>query len=255
MNLTIDIGNTRAKIALFDGNEPVSEDKFEVKELPQRLRDTIDRHRPERAAYCSVGNDSPEIERALQALPCPLLHVTGTTPAPVHVGYRTPGTLGADRLAAVVGAVTLMPGTDLLVIDAGTCITYDFVDAKGNYLGGNISPGVEMRFEALHVRTARLPHIGAEGDIPDLGYDTETAIRSGVVRGIGYELQGFIRHWQKRYPELRTFLTGGDRYVFSDALRKDILTDSHLLARGLNRLLTDNALPDRKQETGATRRY
>lgn len=241
MNLTIDIGNTRAKIALFDGENLVSEDKFEVGELPRRLRQAVVAYRPEQAAYCCVGSESSEMTEVLQDLPCPLLHVTGTTPSPVRVGYRTPETLGADRLAAVVGAVTLMPHTALLVIDAGTCITYDFVDAGANYLGGNISPGVEMRLEALHMRTAHLPHVGAEGTVPDLGYDTETAIRSGVVRGIGYELQGFIRHWQKRYPALRTFLTGGDRYVFSDALRKDILTDSHLLARGLNRLLLDAA--------------
>lgn len=239
MNLTIDIGNTRAKTALFDGDVFVAEERFNVKELPLRLREVAEQYSPERAAYCSVGADNIETETALQTLPCPLLHVTGNTPAPVRVCYRTPETLGADRLAAVVGAVTLMPKTDLLVIDAGTCITYDLVDASGNYLGGNISPGVEMRLEALHMRTARLPHIGTDGDTPDLGYDTETAIRSGVVRGIGYELQGCIRHWQKRYPLLRTFLTGGDRYVFSEALRKDILTDSHLLARGLNRLLCD----------------
>ena len=175
-----------------------------------------------------------EIERA----GCPVLHVTGETPAPVKVAYRTPATLGADRLAAVVGAVTLVPQTDLMVIDAGTCITYDFVDAAGLYVGGNISPGVEMRLEALHARTARLPRIDVDGgEVPDLGYDTDTAIRAGVVRGIGYELQGCIRHHQKRFPNLKIFLTGGDRYAFSDALRRNILTDSHLVARGLNRLL------------------
>ena len=102
---------------------------------------------------------------------------------------------------------------------------------------GNISPGVEMRLEALHNCTARLPRIEADGDTPDIGHDTETAIRAGVVRGIGYELQGCIRHWQKRHPDLRIFLTGGDRFTFSDALRKNILTDSHLVARGLNKLL------------------
>jgi len=134
--------------------------------------------------------------------------------------------------------VTLVPQTDLMVIDAGTCITYDFVDARGHYVGGNISPGVEMRLEALHARTARLPRIDVDGgEVPDLGYDTDTAIRAGVVRGIGYELQGCIRHHQKRYPNLKIFLTGGDRYAFSDALRRNILTDSHLVARGLNRLL------------------
>lgn len=237
MNLTIDIGNTRTKVAAFDGDEFVAEEKFEHDCAAQVAR-LIKHYRPERLAWCSVGADDADLMREIEAMDCPVLHVTGETPAPVKVAYRTPATLGADRLAAVVGAVTLVPQTDLMVIDAGTCITYDFVDARGLYVGGNISPGVEMRLEALHARTARLPRIDVDGgEVPDLGYDTDTAIRAGVVRGIGYELQGCIRHHQKRYPNLKIFLTGGDRYAFSDALRRNILTDSHLVARGLNRLL------------------
>ena len=236
MNLTVDIGNTRTKIAVFNGEHFVCEEKFE-EAAPQHLLDMVALYSPDKLAYCSVGSGQPAFETALQELSCPVLHVTGETPAPVTVHYRTPHTLGADRLAAVVGAITLQPETDLLVIDAGTCITYDLVDAAGNYLGGNISPGVEMRLEALHTRTARLPRTEADGETPDLGYDTETAIRAGVVRGIGYELQGCIRHWQKRYPTLRIFLTGGNRYAFSNAVRHNILTDSHLVARGLNHLL------------------
>lgn len=241
MNLTIDIGNTRAKTGLFEGDVLVAEERFEVKDLPRRLLQMTGRYCIERAAYCSVRADDAETEAALAALPCPLLHVTGCTPAPVRVCYRTPATLGADRLAAVVGAVTLMPQTDLLVVDAGTCITYDLVDAAGNYLGGNISPGVEMRLEALHARTARLPRVAADGDVPGLGYDTETAIRSGVVRGAGYEIQGCVRHWRELYPALCVFLTGGDRAVLGEMLHGDFHTDSHLLARGLNRLLCDAA--------------
>lgn len=236
MNLTIDIGNTRTKIALFDGETFVREEKFENTDA-EHLLNVVKEKKAEGLAFCSVAAENPLLVEALKQLPYPVLEVKGTTPAPVTVAYRTPETLGADRLAAVVGAVTLKPQTDLLVVDAGTCITYDFVDATGNYLGGNISPGVEMRLEALHNCTARLPRIEADGDTPDIGHDTETAIRAGVVRGIGYELQGCIRHWQKRHPDLRIFLTGGDRFTFSDALRKNILTDSHLVARGLNKLL------------------
>ncbi len=236
MNLTIDIGNTRTKAAVFEDDRVVFEEKFE-NFGPHRLCELVSRYHPERLAYCTVASADAALEAAFRKLSCPVLHVTGKTPSPVKVRYRTPATLGADRLAAVVGAVTLQPAQDLLVIDAGTCITYDLVEASGCYLGGNISPGVEMRLEALHARTARLPRVGVDGDTPDLGYDTETAIRAGVVRGIGYELQGCIRHWQKRYPHIRIFLTGGDRFAFSDAVRQHILTDSHLLARGLNRLL------------------
>ncbi len=238
MNLTVDIGNTRTKVAVFDGDRFVVEDKFEECG-GQRLAEMIAYYAPQRIAYCSVAAENSAAEVQICSLGCPVLKVTGQTPAPVKVNYRTPQTLGADRLAAVVGAVTLRPQTDLLVIDAGTCITYDLVEASGVYLGGNISPGVEMRLEALHSRTARLPRVEADGDTPDLGVDTETAIRAGVVRGIGYELQGCIRHWQKRYPNLRIFLTGGDRYAFSEAVKQNILTDSHLVARGLNRLLLE----------------
>lgn len=236
MNLTIDIGNTRMKVAVFDGDRLVVEQGFEESD-PRHIRHMVERYRPERIAHCTVAAENPAINAVLDDLGLPVLHVTGCTPAPVSVGYRTPHTLGADRLAAVVGAAALQPNTDLLVIDAGTCITYDFITADGHYLGGNISPGVEMRLEALHARTARLPRIEADGDTPDVGYDTTTAIRAGVVRGIGYELQGCIRHWQKRHARLKIFLTGGDRYAFSDAVRVNLLTDSHLVARGLNRLL------------------
>ncbi len=240
MNMTIDIGNTRTKVAVFDGSTFVMEEKFEDAPVGH-IKDMAERYKPACVAYCSVAAEVHGMEELLAALPCPVLRVTGETPSPVQVCYRTPATLGADRLAAVVGAVTLQPATDLLVIDAGTCITYDLVEASGRYVGGNISPGVEMRLDALHVRTARLPRVEADGDVPELGYDTATAIRAGVVRGIGYELQGCIRHWQKRYPELRIFLTGGDRYAFSEAVRQNLLTDSHLVARGLNRLLMDMA--------------
>lgn len=204
MNLTIDIGNTRTKIALFDGETFVREEKFENTDT-EHLLNVVKEKKAEGLAFCSVAAENPLLVEALKQLPYPVLEVKGTTPAPVTVAYRTPETLGADRLAAVVGAVTLKPQTDLLVVDAGTCITYDFVDAAGNYLGGNISPGVEMRLEALHNCTARLPRIEADGDTPDIGHDTETAIRAGVVRGIGYELQGCIRHWQKDTPTYAFF--------------------------------------------------
>ena len=156
MNLTIDIGNTRTKIALFDGETFVREEKFENTDA-EHLLNVVKEKEAEGLAFCSVAAENPLLVEALKQLPYPVLEVKGTTPAPVTVAYRTPETLGADRLAAVVGAVTLKPQTDLLVVDAGTCITYDFVDAAGNYLGGNISPGVEMRLEALHNCTARLP--------------------------------------------------------------------------------------------------
>lgn len=240
MNLAVDIGNTCTKVTAFAAAEPRFTERCEG-QVAERLRNLLSTLEVEAIACSCVGETDDEVLSVLRQHPAPLLLVTGETPAPVRIGYETPASLGADRLAAVVGAVTLYPETDLLVIDAGTCITYDLVTAAGEYLGGNISPGAQMRLEALHTRTARLPLVAAEGEVTDLGHNTEQAIRTGVVRGIGYELQGCIRHWQKRYPALRVLLTGGDGYIFSEAIRRDLLTDPHLVARGLNRLLAYNA--------------
>ena len=140
----------------------------------------------------------------------------------------------------MVGAQLLQPGKDLLVIDAGTCLTYEFIDAQGNYHGGNIAPGKLMRFKALHSYTAKLPLIEAEGNIPELGYNTETAIRSGVIKGMEFEISGYITHLQKKYPELLVFLTGGDEFSFDTNLKNIIFADKFLVLKGLNRILEYN---------------
>lgn len=235
MNLTLDIGNTRTKLNLFDGEEPVYEEVLS-EDLNVALERITAQFHPEHCVWCNVSGDDEEIERALSVLPCPVIHLTGTTEVPLTVCYQTRNTLGADRLAAVLGATALYPQTSLLVIDAGTCITYDLVDALGNYLGGNISPGLEMRLKALHQFTARLPQVAAEGDLPDVGINTETAIRCGVVKGMIYEIEGYATHLQQEYPDLRIFFTGGSNFGFSEAFEEQLLTDRYLVARGLNRL-------------------
>ena len=238
MNLIIEQGNTSSKVAVF--NEGRVEASFVYKRFGVSvIAPLLERYAFSKGILSTVIDRDEELIAFLRERLPRFVFLDERVALPIRVDYQTPETLGKDRLAAVVGAVTLQPKTDLLVIDAGTCITYDLVDAAGNYLGGNISPGVEMRLEALHCRTALLPRVDADGPTPDLGYDTLTAIRAGVVRGIGYELQGCIRHWQKRYPNLRIFLTGGDRFAFSEAVRQNLLTDSHLVARGLNRLLRE----------------
>ena len=237
MNLTLDIGNTRAKLILFDGDRPVHEEILSG-DLKEALKNVAERFHPENCAWCNVSGNDEEIAQALQVLPCPKVHLTGMSAVPLNVCYQTRNTLGADRLAAVLGATALCPKTPLLVIDAGTCITYDLVDAQGNYLGGNISPGLEMRFKALEHYTARLPKVEAEGDLPEVGINTETAIRCGVVRGLLYEIEGYAAHLQQKHPHLQVFLTGGSNFNFSESFRKQLLTDAYLVARGLNRLLS-----------------
>ena len=132
------------------------------------------------------------------------------------------------------------PNTDLLIIDAGTCITYEVIDARGNYWGGNIAPGMQMRLRALHEFTARLPLVDPEGEVPGMGYSTETAIRSGVLRGMKYEIEGYIKSMRSKFPRLQVFLTGGNRINFDEDIKNLVFTDKYIVPRGLNKILDYN---------------
>ena len=244
MNLIIDIGNTVAKIAVFDGEEPM-DIVYDSNRTLEHLEGICARYPVERAIVATVVDLTEEVERRLQALPCPLLRLGPDTPLPVENLYETPGTLGYDRMAAVVGACARMPGKDILVIDAGTCITYEFVDAAGRYHGGNISPGLHMRFHALHRFTGRLPLVEAKGRNEPMGKDTETAIRAGVLQGIRYEMEGYIRTMKEKYPGLLVFLTGGDEFSFDTNIKSIIFADKFLVLKGLNRILAYNYNNDR----------
>ena len=190
--------------------------------------------------WASVISLSEEVQQQLQQLPFPMMELTYQTPIPIRNLYRTPQTLGVDRLAAVIAAYTAKPHSPALVIDAGTCITYDFIDEHGQYQGGNISPGMEMRFKALHEFTSKLPKVEASGETPSYGYSTETAIRSGVIRGIEHEISGYIQHLKKNYPLLLVFLTGGNEFSFDTNLKSGIFADGFLVLKGLNRILDYN---------------
>jgi type III pantothenate kinase len=190
--------------------------------------------------WASVISLSEEVKHQLQQLPFPMMEFTYQTPIPIRNLYRTPQTLGVDRLAAVIAAYTTQPHHPALVIDAGTCITYDFIDKHGQYQGGNISPGMEMRLKALHEFTSKLPKIEASGETPLYGYSTETAIRSGVIRGIEHEISGYIQHLKKNYPSLLVFLTGGNDFSFDTNLKSGIFADGFLVLKGLNRILDYN---------------
>ena len=239
MNLAIDIGNTVAKLALFDNGELV-----EVLSSSNHSLDCLamlcQKYPVERAVMESVIKVSRTIRRQLAKIEVPVLELTYRTPVPINNRYRTPETLGMDRLAAVVGANSLMPGKDILVIDAGTAVTYEFIDADANYWGGNISPGIYTRFKALNACCDKLPLIDKEGDDIDMGYDTETAIRAGVIKGMQYEMMGYIELMRKKYPNLLVFLTGGDRFSFDDSLKSIIFADRFLVLKGLNTILEYN---------------
>ena len=170
-------------------------------------------------------------------------YFTPDTPLPVIIDYRSPKTLGSDRIAAVIGARAEAPDRDILVIDAGTCITYDMITATGHFLGGNIAPGIKMRLRSMNKFTEKLPVVEKNGDTPLLGYDTETAMRSGAILGACYEIEGYISSLRQEYPELLIFLTGGDAFLLADKLKTSIFVDDCIVLKGLNRILYHNVYP------------
>jgi type III pantothenate kinase len=239
VNLIIDIGNTTCKMAVFEqGN--IRETFRCSNQCLEELPAICSRYPIRKGILSSVITVSGTIRKQLAELPFPVLEFTWQTPVPIRNLYDTPQTLGMDRLAAVVAAYTVKPNCPALVIDAGTCITYDFIDEHGQYLGGNISPGMDMRFKALHAFTSKLPQVSASGETPAYGKSTETAIRSGVIRGIEHEMWGYIGQLRKNYPSLLVFLTGGNEFSFDTSVKSGIFADGFLVLKGLNRILEYN---------------
>lgn len=241
MNLIIDIGNTCVKLACFnDGNiiECIRVDRIDAK---VGLRDFCKKYHFSKGIYSTVTDLDPEFVLEINKLSFPVMAlVSGKTSIPLVNHYLTPFTLGADRLAAVVGANYLKPNCNVLVIDVGTCITFDFVSAQGVYEGGNISLGPTMRFLALHEHTAKLPLVERKGVASILGNTTEVAIRSGVVQGIKYEIEGYVQSFLEKYPDLFVYLTGGVHMNLHFSEKMPIFANDFIVLIGLNRILEYN---------------
>ena len=239
MNLIVDIGNTSAKLAVFENGELKESVRCSNQTL-EALPALCQKYTIRKGIVSSVVSLTDEIRQVLDGQSFPIMVFNHQTPIPIRNLYKTPETLGMDRLAAVIGAYTMQPSHPILVIDAGTCITFDFIDEFGNYHGGNISPGMDMRFKALHQFTSKLPEVSSEGDAPFYGQSTETAIRSGVIRGIEFEISGYIERLKKNYSSLLVFLTGGNEFSFETNLKSGIFADGLLVLKGLNRILEYN---------------
>lgn len=240
MNLIIDIGNTCVKLVCFNEGKVVEEQRTD-KDDAVALQSFCSRYPFSRGICSSVSDISEEYSAALSSLPFSMMEFkSGITRVPIINKYNTPLTLGSDRLAAVVGANWLQPGRDVLVIDIGTCVTFDFINSIGEYLGGNISPGPTMRLKALNHFTARLPFVERRGDTPDFGTDTTTAIRSGVMNGIKYEIEGYIHSFLAKYPQLFVYLTGGVHLNLHFSENLSIFADDFIVPKGLNRILEYN---------------
>ncbi len=242
MNLVLDLGNSFGKIAVCQGTnvlESAVYEKITNREIAyfnaryDGLKGVI---------ISSVVNDSREMVDYLGMLFDNCIELDHHTPIPLINRYRTPDTLGYDRIAAAVGAYTIYPEKNVLVIDAGTAITYDLVTGGGEYMGGNISPGMAIRFKSLNKYTNRLPLLEPSIEEPPLlGSSTKEAIQSGVINGILFELDGFIGDVSRLHPELKVVLTGGDAKYFEGKLKSSIFVHLNLNLIGLNRILEHNA--------------
>lgn len=238
MNLILDIGNTRTKIGVFKGHRLIKKiiwDQWtftDVKELLEQRKIT-------HIALSTVKRLPKRMDNFFQKH-FYYINLDALTPLPIHNHYRTPETLGKDRLAAVVGAIAEYPDQHNLVIDAGTCIKYDLITATGDYYGGSITPGIAMRFQAMHHFTAKLPLIKRGKSRQLIGTDTTTALQTGVQIGTLAEAEGFIRRYEDIYGEINVILTGGDAVFFAKKLKTRIFVNQNLVLKGLNKILNHN---------------
>ena len=239
MNLVIDTGNTLTKVALYQGREMLAFSSFEGVHPKHIIKFCESNSLIKNAILSSVKEYPAEIDEYLSQRYNAIIF-SHKTPVPVINKYRTPETLGKDRLAGVVGAMQLMPASDLLVIDTGTAITYDIVTASGEYLGGSISPGLAMRYKALHAFTSRLPLLEYYNDAQLIGSDTSSGIHSGVMNGAAAEMEGIIQQYRQLYPGLKIILTGGDQNYFDKRLKIKTFAAPNLVLEGLNLILDFN---------------
>ena len=241
MNLIIDFGNTRVKIAVFNNREMIHHVISDTRSVSV-FREVLEQFPDiEHAIISSVSDDPGEIRDYLDNVLQTCIELDKNTPLPIENLYQTKESLGYDRIAGVTGAAAKFRGSDILVIDAGTAITYDFINSKGQFLGGSISPGAYTRAKALNKFTARLPVVELNDSWTFPGTTTEEAILTGIMAGIVYEMDGYIYDLKTKYPGLETGLTGGDNKLFDKKLKNSIFVDSNLNLYGLNRILEYNA--------------
>jgi type III pantothenate kinase len=209
--------------------------------LPEHI-DILQNEHPElkKVILSAVKDYSPKLKTALQQKFECFIELNANTPLPIENCYKTPETLGKDRIAAAVGGFDLYPDTNLLIIDAGTAITYDILNEKHQYLGGNISPGIEMRFKALHQFTGKLPLTTRNTFGKLYGTTTEEAIWAGVQHGVVFEVDKAIETFKEFYTNLKVIITGGDADFFDKKLKNSFFVNFNLIALGLNRILEYN---------------
>lgn len=240
MKITVcfDFGNTRLKCALFKG-ETLEHEIVLDNDNTLTIENIIAQHKPSRSILSSVINHNTEVETLL-ASKTKFHKLTNQSKLPFSTPVRKPETIGTDRLALVAGAVYFYPTQHNLVIGLGSCITYNFVNKFHEFLGGSISPGLEMRFKSMNQFTAKLPMVKADSNFPLVGYDTKTNLQSGVVLGITKEMDGIIDEYALRYSNFNVHLTGGDMRFFVPLLKNKIFASPQLMFKGLYALSETN---------------
>ncbi|HAP01006.1 MAG TPA: type III pantothenate kinase [Bacteroidetes bacterium] len=236
--LCIDFGNTRIKAGIFENDE--LKNIFSSKNIsPEQLKKIISANKIESGIISSVTSRSSKIETEISKLIHTII-LSEKTPVPIINKYSDKKKLGKDRLASAVAAVSIFPKQNVLSINCGTCIIYDFVNDRGEYLGGSISPGMQMRLNALHDFTDKLPKVKADFPLQKIGNNTEQSILSGVMMGIIYELSGMIDDYKREHKNLKVILSGGDADQFASHLKTKIFASPHLVIRGLYQILKFN---------------
>ena len=229
--ICFDFGNTRLKAAIFVDGE-LKETLVLPDDARQTIEDLLQKEKPHATILSSVVNHAPHVEEILQHhTQFHLLSHATRLPFTTPVGK--PETIGADRLALCAASTHLFPGKNCLAIGLGTCITYNFINQNHEFLGGSISPGLEMRFKSMHGLTAKLPLVSMDWNFPLIGYDTKTNLLSGVAYGMAKEIDGIIEAYEARFANFQVLLTGGDTLHFAPLLKKQIFADPHLIFKGL----------------------
>jgi len=240
MNLVIDIGNSFTKFAFFEQDSIV--EKYQFENNPEHLIKELNSFKQiDKAIVSSVNNSLSEIlEIPIKNLTKNILFFNYKTKIPIENKYTAKKTLGLDRLAAIIGANYLFINSNILVFDAGTALTIDFINKNNQYLGGNISPGLEMRFNSLHNYTSKLPLVKKSENFQELGKTTEEAIISGIQKGMIYEIDSYINDFKKNYDDLKIVFTGGDSFFFEKKLKNTIFANPNLVLIGLHKVLKFN---------------
>jgi len=247
MKLIIDYGNTFVKLALFQEDSIISIKSCnstatkEVIDLLRNVNKNSDFANIINNAIVSSVINYPEDVKSWLNQEFNLLELDTSTLLPITLNYKTLETLGKDRIALAVAAAQLYPHKNVLIIDAGTCITYDFIDKHKEYQGGSISPGIQMRFKALNTFTDKLPLINPTDNVELLGKSTSESISSGVMNGVYSEIDGIIDKYKINFPDIEVILTGGDIIYFDKKLKNNIFANSNLVLKGLNMILDYNA--------------